>query len=213
MDIKNKIGTIKEETKKEIARLNKINGEVKGVVFQTDIDYILRKKGEDGLKSFNKAIKEAAIGIKMDEIKAMNWYPVGWRGAFLLIAKDVLGFSEKDIKDMGRDAPKLSFLARLFFHFFLPTRKMVNEVPDYWNKHYSIGKLEVVKFSEKEKIAILQISNINIHPLFCLYLEGYFETVTKMTRPNDSKVTVTETNCPLKGDKGDYHQYLIEWTK
>ena len=197
----------------EIKKLTQIKGEVKGVVFQTDIDYILRKKGEDGLNIFSRAIKETNVGIDLDNIKAMSWYPLGWRGIFLVIAREVLGFSKKDIKDMGRDAPKLSFLARLFFHFFLPTRKMVNEVPEYWNKHYSVGRLEVVEFSEKEKKAVLQIKDISINPLFCTYLEGYFETVTKMTRQTGSKVEVIETNCPFKNRNDKFHQYLIKWTK
>lgn len=35
----------------ELENLMKIKGEVKGVVFQTDADYIFKKEGEQGLKN------------------------------------------------------------------------------------------------------------------------------------------------------------------
>jgi len=43
--------------KKQLDKLLELQGEVKGVVFQTDGKYVLQKEGEEGLKKLEKRSK------------------------------------------------------------------------------------------------------------------------------------------------------------
>jgi hypothetical protein len=54
---------MKKIRKKELDKFMEIKGETKGVVFQIDAKYVLKKEGEDGLKKLEKRVKELGYPI------------------------------------------------------------------------------------------------------------------------------------------------------
>jgi hypothetical protein len=196
-------------TKEEIDNLIKLEGKVRGVVFQTDAEYVKEKVGEEGLRKLEEKVKELNLPLNYRRAKAMEWYPIGLRAISLLLIREVFGWDEKEIREMGKTAPKVSFIVKLFFKLFLSIRKLTKEVPKFWREHYTIGELEVVELNEEKKYMILHLKNFRVHPLLCSYLEGYFETVLALTRET-RRASVAERRCLFK-EEVDFHEYYAEW--
>ncbi len=196
-----------ELTKEVVKKLISVKGEARGVTFKTDAEFILREKGEEGLKKVEEKLKEWGQPIKYREIENMAFYPVGLRALSLLAIKEVFNFDEEKIKEMGAAAPKVSIIIKLFMQFFLSIRTTIAQVPKMWRKHYTIGDLVSVKLDERKKFLILRLRNFNLHSICCSYLSGYFSKVIEMVVR--SKVSCQETECFFRGD--EYHQYLLKW--
>ncbi|MDP2926544.1 MAG: hypothetical protein Q8N65_00145 [bacterium] len=191
----------------EVKKLMQLKGEVRGVVFKTDFEYILNREGGDGLEKLENKFQEIGHPIKYGEIKALAFYPIGLRIISLLAIKDIFSFSDEEIKKIGEAAPKLSLVIKLFTKYFLSITLTAQQAPSMWGKHYRAGKLVVVEINEKEKRIILSLEDFNLHPLLCKYLEGYFSTVVKMAvgKPTNSQ----EIKCSFSGGKS--HEYLVTW--
>lgn len=195
-----------EITKEDLGNLLQLKGEVRGAVFQTDAKYVLEKQGEEGLKKLETKVKGFGYNIDYRAGKATDWHPVGLRMISLLLIKDTFDWPDAEIREMGKTAPKFSFIVKFIFKIFAPAKKLVKEIPGYWKEHYTVGELEVAKFDEKNKEMIINLKNLKTHPIFCLYLEGYFERVLLFV---EKGVRVKETKCIFKN--ASYHEYFFTW--
>lgn len=192
---------------KEIAKdLMKIKGEVRGIVFKTDFEFVLKEKGREGFEKLRKKLEEIDSPINYEKINPMGFYPIGLRAISLLVIKNVFGFNEKKIKEIGAFAPKFSFVVKIFLKYFFSVQKMAEQVPKMWRKHYTIGELRA-EVNEKERWGILRLENFIVHPILCPYLEGYFLTILKMI--TNSEVVSEEIKCNFKGDK--FHEFFLRW--
>ena len=201
---------MEENIKEEINKLSKIKIQVRGVVFKTDTAYILAEKGEEGLKRLESELEKIGHPIKYKEIKSMEFYPAGLRVISLLVIKEIFGFDDKKIENMGLVATKKSIIIKLFVKFFLSLQRVFfKEAPRIWQKHWTGGEVVPVELNEEKKYAILRLKNFNLHPLYCsVYLQGYFAGILQML-VKSSQISCRETKCSFKGD--EYHEYLIKW--
>ena len=193
--------------------LNKIiketKGKIRSVVFQTDAQYVLSRKGKEGLAKLQKRAKELGLPIDYKNAKAMEWQPLGLRIVSLLLIKDTFNWTDEDIKEMGKAAPKTSFIVKLFFRLFLSPKKLAKEVPRYWRKHYTEGNLKVIKLDEDKKKIIVHLENYLLPLILRKHLEGYFETTMALTRKS-RKATALERECPHK-DNIPCYEYFVTW--
>ncbi len=199
-------------TKEEIEKILQKKGDVRGVVFQTDANYILQKEKEEGLQKVEEKLKEWGVTLRYEEIKPMAWYPVAWRTLSILAIREALEWSDEEIREMGKNAPKISIIVKLFFKLFPDIEKFAEQVPKYWRKHYTVGELEVTKLDKEGKVIALHMKNFTFHPAQCKYYEGYFEQTVQLTRPKDSVVTCKEIQCSFR-DNVSYEAYQVKWTK
>ncbi|MFQ6049758.1 MAG: hypothetical protein ACE5J0_01830 [Candidatus Paceibacterales bacterium] len=195
-----------EFTKETVRKLMEIEGEVRGAVLKLDGEYVLREKGKEGLKKLESELDKMGSPIEYEKIKVMDFYPIGLRIISLLAIKEIFGLSDERIKEMGAEAPKSSLIIKLFMKYFASPSLTVKQAPLMWEKHYTRGKLAVTEFDVKEKRATLRLENLDLHPILCQYLGGYFSTVVKMVL--GVPVSVRETKCPFRGDK--YHEYFLK---
>lgn len=193
-------------TRDEIARIMKEEGKVRGATMQTDAEYVKRHYGAEGLEKVKKLQQEWGFPIDYDKLKALDWYPIGLRFVSMLGVKEALNLSDEDVRKMGSEAPKYSFVVKLLMKFFLSTEKTFRNAPIYWQKHWSRGKMELGEFNEKNKRMLIWLTDFNIHPIYCRFGEGYYETISRFSLPT---AKCRETKCPTKGD--DRHEYLITW--
>lgn len=202
----NNISSLKEEAKKVIEHTK---GEVRIATIQTHFQYIKEKKGEEGVKKVLEKLKELGYPIDLLELQKqgpLEWIPTGLGDLVILVAKEVFGWTDKDIFDMGNSAPKYSFIVRMLMKTFLSITKVFKESPKYWEKHFTSGKLETIEINEKEKYLILHLKHW-CHPLMCIFYSGYFVRIGQYTLKG--KVTIEETKCMSKGDP--YHEFIIRW--
>ncbi|MBI4359443.1 MAG: hypothetical protein HY577_02595 [Candidatus Nealsonbacteria bacterium] len=191
----------------EVKRSMQLKGEVRGVVFKTDFEYILNREGKEGMEKLEDKFREIGRPIRYAEINALDFYPIGLRVISLLAIKDIFGFSDEEIKKIGQAAPKFSLIIKLFTKYFLSITLTARQAPAMWERHYRAGQLTIVEINEKERRIILRLRDFNLHPILCKYLEGYFSTVVQMTvgRSTNSR----EIKCPFSG--GESHEYLVTW--
>jgi len=161
----------------EINKLKNIDGQVRGVTLQTDAVFVTRKIGQDGVAKLQQKTKELGWEIDYKNVQITGWYPVGLRAFSLLCMKEAFGWGDKEMQEAGNDAPKYSFIAAMMMKYFISIRKVFNETPKYWEKHWRMGKLEPHELDELQKRMVLRIVNFKIHPVLCPYFLGYFKRI------------------------------------
>lgn len=195
-------------TKKEVEKLMKIKGNVRGEGILTDVEYVRFRKGEKGVKLLEEKLKELDYPLKFKEIKSLEWYPV-WLDIFkILTIKEIFGWTDKDIFEMANFAPKVSFLVQMLIKYFLSAQRSFEESPKYWRQHYDFGELEAHEFNGKEKYMVFRVKKYKTHPIMCIICAGYFLRMAQFVLKS-KEVTIKETKCIFKGDS--YHEYIIRW--
>jgi hypothetical protein len=199
-----------QELTKEVAKkLMEIKGEVRGVTLESDRNYILKEKGEEGLKKLEEELEKLGYPIKYKEIKTMTFYPVGLRVLSLLAIKKVFDFDDKKIEEIGLFGSKVSLIPRLFIKYVFSFPKIFfQQGPKIWREHWTVGELIPVELNEEKKYAILDLKNFDLHPVYCSYLKGYLSGLfQRMVK--SPKIACEETKCTFRGDK--YHEFLLKW--
>ncbi len=201
----------KEIFTKELAeKLMKIKGEGRGTHLRNDAEYILRKGGEEALKRVEQETERLGFPIKYNEIKNTGFYPAGLRAISLLAIKNALDWDDEMMKDMFRAAVGASLIIRVFMRFLYPASKAINAVSRVWDKYWTIGTFSVVEYREKEKRAILRVEGLDLHPLYCHSLPGFFMGMADLVGGH-KKRTCKEIRCPFKDKSVKAHDYLLEW--
>ena len=204
---------MEEIINKEIAkRLMALRGEVRGAVFKTDIQFINREEGKDGIKKIEQEMENLDYPFEYEKVRTTGFYPIGLRAVTLLVMKKIFGFSDQKITEMGISAPKSSFIIRLsmkFLGFSRSPELWYKNSSDLWKKFVTIGSFKVLEFDEKDKKMVREkIEDIKIHPVLCAYLLGILPSFNEVAR--GLKATSSrETKCIHRGD--EYHEFLIRW--
>ena len=193
---------------KEIAkRFMAIKGEVRGVALKSHQDFILKEKGEEGLKKLEEEMARLGYPIKYKEIRITDFYPVGLEVVALLAIKKLFDFDEEKFEEIGIFQSKISWIIKLFMKYFGSLEMLVDRAPDIWKKYYTIGDFKVVELNELKRYIVLRVENFKLHPLHCRHVKGYCYNVIKMVVKKP--VTCQEIKCPFRGD--EYHEFLIKW--
>ncbi len=182
-------------------------GEMRGVTLSTDESFIIKRFGEKGVKMVEEETELIGYPISYKNINGMEFYPLGMRIVSLVAISRVLKLDQEGVRNMGFEAPKKSLVVKFFMKYFLSLHKTFEKAGEMWEKHYTIGKLEPVDISEEERYAILRLREMNMHPIFCDYLTGYFSSIAKMVVQKE--VTGQESKCYFKGDK--HHEFVLKW--
>jgi len=190
----------------EADKLMEMNGQVRGAVFETDAEYIKNRFGDEGINRVESALDKLGYPISYENVKSMQWLPLGLRALSLIVIKDVFNWNDEDVKDMGDAAPKYSFIVKLLMKFFVSPRVAFSHAPEYWVKHYDTGRLEPVELDEATGNAVIHLYDFKVHPLYCRYLEGYFQRLFKFMYPH-SRVEIKESRCMCKHDS--FHEFLV----
>jgi hypothetical protein len=199
---------MEEIINKEIAeKLMQIKGQVRGIALKSHQEFIIKEKGKEGLRKLENEMANLEYPIKYEEIKPLDFYPLGLEAIALLAIKKLFNFDSRKFEEIGIFQTKISFILKLFMKYFGSIGLIVEKGPEIWRRYYDVGTLKVVESDEKEKRAIIRIENFNVHKLHCHHVKGYIENVVRMTvnRP----VSCEEKKCTFSGD--DYHEFIVEW--
>ena len=197
-----------EITKEEIENLLKIEGEVRGVVFNTDHRFIKDRAGEDGVKEVEKKLEEMGCPfIYEKDATDLSLHPIGMRALSLVAISQVFDLNEEDIKNMGRNAPKFSLVIRFFMRYLVSPDAIIEKAGELWKKHYTVGRMEVIKSDMKLRYMVCALHDITLHPIFCDYLSAYLEFIVKLGVGEN--VVGEETMCTYRGD--EYHEFTMKW--
>ena len=199
----------KEKLTKELAqKLMKIKGEARGVHFICDAQYVLRKKGKEGLKMVEKELERLGYPFKYKEVSNMDFYPVGLRALSLLAAKKVLNLEDEEIREVCAFQPTTPLVVKLYMKYFFSVPKIMKKAQDMWRVYWTVGKMNFVEYNKKKKYAVIRIEGLSLHPIWCRCMEGYFRSISKLVL-GKTNIVCREVKCLSEGD--DFHEYLIGW--
>ena len=178
------------------------------MVFKTDHRFIMDSAGEEGVKKVEEELERMNCSFNYDEeADNMSFYPVGMRVLSIIATGRALGLDREGVRKMGENAPKFSLMIKFFMRYFLSGEKIFEKAGEMWDKHYSVGKLEPVEHNQEEEYMTARLYDIDLHPIFCDYLSGYFGSILKMGVGKD--VSVEEKTCIHQG--GEYHEFIFRW--
>jgi hypothetical protein len=195
-------------SKEEAKAIATADGDIRGSAFLSDAENIRHRVGEEDFRKFQKTMEGLGYPIDYANIKAMAWYPIGLRALSFLVLKEFFGWEDVDFRELGDNAPKYSFIVKFMMKFLTSPEAAFSRAPEYWNKYYSVGTLEIGTFDEAERKVILYLRNFKTVPYYCRYLEGFFRRLMQYLRPSD-EVRCEERMCEGRGEK--YHEFRIFW--
>lgn len=198
-----------EISEEEIKKQMDLPGKTRG--FKGDMDYVLGKKGIEGLRVVEDKMERLGWPVKYQELSETKWYPVGLSMLSLYSMLFVFDWGKKELAELAESTPKTSFITKFFMRYFVSPEKMFRvAAPIMWRKYFSIGSLEPISFkrTEKDGCAVLRINDFTTLPFYCFFL-GHFLVGAFRLAAQFKKVSFEETKCVFKGDK--CHEYLIKW--
>ncbi len=195
-------------TDEDINKALNAEGEVRGVVFKTDRRFIIDMAGEDGIKKVEAELEKMNCPFSYEEeADNMSFYPIGMRVLSIIAISRAFDLNKDGVLKMGSNAPKFSLMIKFFMRYFLSAEKIMEKAGEMWEKHYTVGKLECVEMNSEESFIRARLYDIDLHPILCDYLIGYFSSVIKMGVGKDGNGE--EIRCIHRGD--DYHEFTIKW--
>ncbi len=196
---------------KEVEEIKKIKGQIRGVAFKNDFDYIKKKQGQKGVEKITKRLKELGCedkGVCQANVKAFSWYPLWYHVLLFVILHKEMDWTKKDISGIGSHGAKVSLILKIFPKSMFDLKRFFSKAPVYWNKYFSVGKANLVELDLEKKLIILELKDFDVHHLECSTVKGYLEGLMR-TMVETDKVKVEEIKCLHKGD--DLHQFKITW--
>lgn len=178
-----------------------------GAVFEQHAKCIEQQEGEQGVRGVEEKMAELGYPLRFKDMKTFAFYPVGLADLVIIVAKEIFGWKEKDVFEMGNIAPKYSFIIKLLLKYFISLKRSLKEASTYWRKHFTEGEL-VYELHEEEKYVVIRLKYKTTHPLMCIFYAGYFLRIAQYVI-RSQKITIKETKCMFKGDP--FHEYLITW--
>ena len=194
-------------SKKELDEFSKIEGEIRGGAIKTYGEFILQKKGKEGLKRLEDVLAGLGFSIKYKEVRVMDFLPISFLGVTLLSIKRLFGYNNQKFQEIGRFNVKTSALLKLLVKYLISLKRATKELPTMWRKQLKVGNLRATELNEKERYLILRIEDFRLHPLHCQVLTGYLLGSLQIIIGKGG--TCEETKCVFEGS--NYHEFLLKW--
>jgi hypothetical protein len=197
-----------EINNEEIEKIESISGNVRGEKFYTTFPYLEKEEKNKEVEKILEEMEEHGYPLNLRQISSTKMYPLKIAVLLFVITKNVFSWGDEDIFEMGRYAPRTSFVTRILLRNLVSINTIFNKAPDTWKNHYDFGSLEAVEINQEEKYLIVRVKDFAVHPIICPYHGGYFQAMTEFCI-RSREIKTSETKCMHKGD--DYHEYYISW--
>lgn len=199
-------------TKEQADALAKAEGKIKGVGFKSDAEYVKNKIGPDGVQRLQAEMERLGYPIDCDQVKAMDWYPVGVRVLHLELMKDLFGWDDEEIKKVGHEAPKFSLIMRLIMKYFINIERMSKLAPVVgYKKHFSVGEYQALECNVQEQYTSGRAKGLKIlydSSALTKYIEGYFTRGIEYVLPG--KEIITHSRKYIENDI-PYVEFRSNW--
>jgi len=194
-------------SQEKIEEMIKTEGKIRGVALKIDSDFVLKEEGDEGLKRLEEELARAGYPLKYQDIKQLDFYPLGLRHVTLFLLERMFAFDDEKFAQMGEFGIKVSLLIRLSVTSFVSLKTAAKQLPKIWKMYFTKGGLEVTELDEEKRHVVLQIRDFPVSKAHAQYLRGYFSAGVRMiTR---SKADCKVTKATFKGD--GYNEFVLTW--
>ena len=181
-------------------------GEVAGVEFKKDEEYILSRGSRKNITEVEENIADFGYSFSYNDIDEKEFYSWGNRIMSLLAVASIFKIEKGNIGDIGRQTVDKSFFSKIKSKYLKSTKQILTEICQDWRKTSTIGRLELKEINKKE--AVIALYNLDFHPIFCDYFCGYLAEAVSLSEGVEAKCV--EENCYFKGDC-DFHKFVVKW--
>ena len=187
-----------------LEKIKNMEGEIVGSSLKTDREFIIEKKGMEGLRKVEAEMEKSGYALKYEDIDKYKWYPVHQDFLSLLLAQKIFSWDDEMIREWGRWGAKTNFVIKLMARL-VSKETISNLASKYWRKYYTKGEIEY-KLDYKNKIGVVTIKDFTIYDVHFHYLEGYFYQIMCLMVPSEN----------LKVERGEIrehnvHEFKITW--
>ncbi len=198
-----------EKLTKELAdKLMSLEGEARGMHLYSDIQYVINRKGKEGVEKVETVLRDIGYPIDYSAVKKLGFYPMGTRPLSLIASQEAFGWGDEDVRGLCKYASSVSLIVKLYMKYFYSLDKVVEKAPEIFREYFSIGDLSIPDYSTEERYAVVQIKNLDLHSSFCRCMEGYLEGFIKMV-VRAADIRCVERKCVFNGD--DVHEFYLTW--
>ena len=199
----------------EIAKeILSIKPKTRGIDVRSMADYVRKKGGEKKLKEVENLLKKVGYPMPYDSLQKIRPYTLGERLIYLSAIKEVLGWGDDQLEQMGYYVGKNLILIKFFSHLFKVNKKFVFTVIPKIGSRYMEGlKIVPVKADIKKRIVTFKIEGLKIKQMGSLkeveriglaYFGGFFAGWAQMVLGKES------VKCNAESKKGEYY-FTIRW--
>jgi len=194
-------------SKEEFEEIRKTKGEVRGIGPRSIAEYVLWKEGEHGLKRLEDLMNSLGFPIEYRKMKSMDYYPYWIVSVSFLAVKRLFNFTNEDFQKMGEMDVRFTPLQKIFIKYFVSLKKLAESASKMWEHYDTLGKIELIEFDEKNKRAIMKVTEFDRSEYQCQYLIGYITATAKIV--SKTIPICEETKCTFRGD--EYHEFTLKW--
>ena len=177
-----------QETIKRLKNTGTVSGSCINGIF-TYIDFIGKK---EFVPEITERAREYGEQIDPNAIDSLGKYPVSEEVALLFATYDVLNWNDAQMKELGRNIPRVSLLVKFFLKHFISLEATTSQAKMYWRRHYDFGALDVTSSDLPGGNYIVEVTEFDIHPLYAEFLCGFLETMVGFVSPDPLGSEVTK---------------------
>jgi len=197
-----------KELREVVKKLLKIKGEVRGACSRAFPRCLENLEGKGSVEKLEAVLEKVGFPIDFSKVNASDWYPVGIDSIWLTVSRKLFNWRDKHIIEIGKCIPKCSLLTKLVSKYIIPVQVSYKKIAEQWDRYFTIGRVEITNFKEKEKYGKIRVKDIKLHPNMCLFWIGYFHTLSSFIL-RAKEIQVKETKCMFKNDP--YHEFRVTW--
>jgi hypothetical protein len=197
-------------TKKEADRIMKLDNKTRGAQLHTLRNYIIDKKGKEGLRMVEKRLKELGYPLNLKEVSGYKWYQGPVDSFLILVILEVFNWDESKAFEIGYDSLiGDSLVLKLLMSRLLSLKTAFKNAQKFWNYFSTTGEVKFTEYDIEKKCAIIRVNIVGkIHTAECKYIRGVLTKVTEILA-NNKNVKVEEIKCLFNNDP--YDEFKITW--
>jgi hypothetical protein len=197
-------------TEAEVKRMMETGDRVRGAALKTLEEYILSKKGKEGIRMVEERLKELGCPIKFQEVAPHKWYEGSWDTLLTVVILEVFGWDESKAFDVGHDSLVVhSLTAKLLLSRFFSVEAAIKKAPKIWRYFSSLGKIDFPKYDIDKGFAVMRLEEYKkIHPAGYDYIRGVLAKIVEMLSESED-VKVEQTKSLYNQDPHD--EFEITW--
>jgi hypothetical protein len=166
-----------EEKQREVVEKLKDVGNVSGSCINSIFAYLGIIGKQESVSAILKRAELYGGEIDPSATNSLRTYPIHVETALLMAVYDELGWNTAEIKELGRNIPRVSLLVKFFLKYFTTLETTTNQAKMYWHRHYDFGELEVVSSDLVGGNYIVEVQGFDMPPLYSEFLCGFLETM------------------------------------
>lgn len=196
-----------------VQKILSLKQKTRGADLKKMADYVRKEAGEEKLKEVEEFLEMVGHPMPYKDLQKVKVYTLGERLLYLFAIKNVLGWSNKRLKEMGYFVGKNLIIVKYFSHLFRISEKFFfTALPKIGDRYMEGLRVVPLKGNVEQKRAIFKITGLElkkegleeIEEMGLEYFSGFFAGWAQMILGTE------KVRCKAKRSENGY-AFNITW--